>query len=300
MTRPPIILLGISISPELSNCRTSELIMRSTRSGSNGRLRKATYIDRASLSRSKGSRCPFFLITVSSRNCTRSKVVKRAPQFGQNRRRRIAPRSSVGRETFTWVSSVPQNGQRISSSACSVAPMHRATLPTARATRSELRVDREAGAQLVDLLLHAGLGRAIVGGFSSQRAQYLDDASADGMEFVLPEAARCRRRRAEADAGGNRRFLWVERDPVLVAGDPGAFEAFLGIPAGDPQGPQIHQHQVRVGSTGNNHEPGCRERCRERFGILDDLSRVASERRLQGLAQGDRLGGDHMHQWTAL
>ena len=37
-----------------------------------------------------------------------------AAQLGQNRRRRMAPRSSVGRESLTCVSSVPQNGQRIS------------------------------------------------------------------------------------------------------------------------------------------------------------------------------------------
>jgi hypothetical protein len=32
-------------------------------------------------------------------------VVKRCPQLGQNRRRRIAALSSVGRLSFTWVSS---------------------------------------------------------------------------------------------------------------------------------------------------------------------------------------------------
>ena len=87
--------------------------MRSTRSGSTGRLRSATWIERASLSRSNGARWPFFLTTVSSRSCTRSKVVKRAAALGQSRRRRIAALSSVGRESFTWVSSWPQNGQRI-------------------------------------------------------------------------------------------------------------------------------------------------------------------------------------------
>jgi hypothetical protein len=40
-------------------------------------------------------------------------VVKRAPQLPQMRRRRIAALSSVGRESFTWVSSFPQKGQRI-------------------------------------------------------------------------------------------------------------------------------------------------------------------------------------------
>ena len=49
----------------------------------------------------------------SSRNCTRSKVVKRPPQSGQWRRRRMAEPSSEGRLSFTWVSLLLQNGQRI-------------------------------------------------------------------------------------------------------------------------------------------------------------------------------------------
>jgi hypothetical protein len=40
-------------------------------------------------------------------------VVKRAPQLPQMRRRRMAALSSVGRESLTWVSSLPQKGQRI-------------------------------------------------------------------------------------------------------------------------------------------------------------------------------------------
>src|SRR5215467_10093576 len=149
-------------------------------------------MDRASLSRSKGSRCPFFLITVNSRNCTRSKVVKRAPQFGQNRRRRIAPRSSVGRESFTWVSSAPQNGQRIFSSACSGCSNARSDA-TYRVC-DPLRVNREAAAKFADLFVDTQLGCAIVGGSSRQRAQCLGDACPDGAELILSEAARCRRR----------------------------------------------------------------------------------------------------------
>jgi len=37
----------------------------------------------------------------------------RAAQFGQNRRRRIAARSSVGRESLTCVSRLPQFGHRM-------------------------------------------------------------------------------------------------------------------------------------------------------------------------------------------
>jgi len=39
--------------------------------------------------------------------------VKRAPHAGQARRRRIAELSSVGRLSFTCVSSFPQYGHRI-------------------------------------------------------------------------------------------------------------------------------------------------------------------------------------------
>ena len=50
---------------------------------------------------------------ISSRSCTRSMVVKRCPHPPQNRRRRMADPSSVGRLSFTCVSSWPQNGHRI-------------------------------------------------------------------------------------------------------------------------------------------------------------------------------------------
>src|SRR5580698_10838325 len=83
------------------------------RSGSTGRLRQAFWIERNSLSRSNGTLRPARLITVSSRSCTRSNVVKRKLQVRQTRRRRITDESSVGRESFTWVSRLEQLGQRI-------------------------------------------------------------------------------------------------------------------------------------------------------------------------------------------
>jgi hypothetical protein len=70
-------------------------------------------IERTSFSRSNGLRRPERLTIVSSRSCTRSNVVKRPPHSGHERRRRIAAPSSEGRESFTWLSAWPQNGQRI-------------------------------------------------------------------------------------------------------------------------------------------------------------------------------------------
>src|SRR6201995_2482413 len=103
----------ISASPPVSSSRTIAETIFSTRSGSTGRLRKETCTERNSLSRSNGTRRLLRLITVSSRSCTRSKVVKRKLQDTHTRRRRITAESSVGRESFTWVSRLLQLGQRI-------------------------------------------------------------------------------------------------------------------------------------------------------------------------------------------
>src|SRR5215469_2117507 len=103
----------ISFSPWLSSSRTTFDTICSIRSGSTGRLRTAICTERISLSRSKGTRRPLRLMTVSSRSCTRSKVVKRKLQERQTRRRRITAESSVGRESFTCVSRLAQLGQRM-------------------------------------------------------------------------------------------------------------------------------------------------------------------------------------------
>src|SRR5579863_10461157 len=97
----------------VSSSRTIFDTIWSIRSGSTERLRSAICTERNSLSRSNGARRPLRLITVSSRSCTRSKVVKRKLQARQKRRRRMTEESSAGRESFTWVSRLPQLGQRI-------------------------------------------------------------------------------------------------------------------------------------------------------------------------------------------
>jgi hypothetical protein len=54
-------------------------------------------------------------MTMRSRNCARSKVVKREPHLSHWRLRRMQAPSSVGRLSFTCVSSCWQKGQRIGS-----------------------------------------------------------------------------------------------------------------------------------------------------------------------------------------
>src|ERR1700688_1045392 len=110
-------------------------------------------------------------MTVSSRSWTRSKVVKRAAQLPQNRRRRIAPRSSVGRESLTWVSSAPQNGQRISFLRL-VGP---ARSRAAALGPAGLGIDREAGAERGHRLTDLRLDRSNAAGVPCQPVQQFAD-----------------------------------------------------------------------------------------------------------------------------
>src|SRR6185436_6498759 len=165
-------------------------------------------MERSSFSRSKGSRWPLLFTTTSSRNCTRSKVVKRAPQLVHCRRLRIAELSSVGRESLTWVSSFPQNGQRIH------YPQTHGDGP-----RPSPPINREPLAQLAHFRAHLLLDRAVVGAIGGKAIQYAHDQLADLFEFLRPKAAAGRCRRTKTDAGRDRRLLRIERNAVLVAGD---------------------------------------------------------------------------------
>src|SRR5690606_13318477 len=71
--------------------------------------------------------------------------------------------------------------------------------------------------------------------------------SADFPELGGAESARRPGRGAEADARGDERATCVERDAVLVAGQPGPVESGLGRLAGYVLGRQVDQHQVVVG-----------------------------------------------------
>src|SRR6187402_1654336 len=144
-----------SLSPSDSSSCTIFDTVCSMRSGSTLRLRSAISTERASLSRSNGRRRPLRLITVSSRSCTRSKVVKRKLHDRQTRRRRIAAESSVGRESFTCVSRLWHFGQRIGlkipSRRC--AP----TSPFSGEDEKLRLIDRKALHQRLHLVAYRGL-----------------------------------------------------------------------------------------------------------------------------------------------
>src|ERR1700692_4539718 len=160
----------ISASPPLSSSRTIGETLFSTRSGSTARLRSEICTERTSLSRSNGTLRPLRLITVSSRSCTRSKVVKRKLQATHTRRRRITAESSVGRESFTWVSRLLQLGQRIRFQV--------------------LLIDREAvGERLHPFLDRRFYQRRLAVLRLRDRVQHLGDHGGDLPEFGYPEPA---------------------------------------------------------------------------------------------------------------
>src|SRR5713226_4312554 len=229
-----------SLSPWLSSSRTTLDTACSMRSGSTGRLRSAICTERRSLSRSNGTRRPLRLITTSSRSCTRSNVVKRKLQARHTRRRRMTLESSVGRESFTWVSRLPQFGQRMAVPCC---------------YRTSALVDRKPGKEPLHLVPHGGFGEGILlDALLREHVEHLDDQLADLLELGDAEAAGGAGRRSQADAGSHRGLLRIERNAVLVAGDVGAAERQLRDLAGQAHGPQIDQHQVRIGSAGDDVE----------------------------------------------
>src|SRR5262245_8470084 len=150
------------------------------RSGSTGRLRSAICTERRSLSRSNGTRLPLRLITFRSRNCTRSKVVNRKLQARHTRRRRMTEESSVGRESFTWVSRLPQLGQRMALSypgAARVTVLCCRRVAQFRTTGTPSPVvDRKAADELLHLLAHHGFDeRILLHAFLRKNVEHLDD-----------------------------------------------------------------------------------------------------------------------------
>src|SRR6185437_16155521 len=223
ITNSPIASDDTSFSPWLSSSRTILETSCSMRSGSTARLRSAICTERISLSRSNGTRRLLRLMTVSSRSCTRSKVVKRKLQVRHTRRRRITAESSVGRESFTCVSRLPQLGQRmmcpptplLSCPALCRASRLGTQCPSDRDGRDKpghdtecaappSLINREALEQRADLVAHLALDqRVLFRMLLRQHVEHLGDHVADLLEFGDAEAARRTRRRAEADARGD-------------------------------------------------------------------------------------------------
>jgi hypothetical protein len=86
---------------------------------------------------------------------------------------------------------------------------------------------------------------------------------------------------------------------ILVDGDVRAQRGFR-ILAGDALADHVDQHQVVLGAAGDDLVAARDDRVRHRLRVLHHLLLVVLELRLQRFLEGDGLGGDDVHQRTAL
>lgn len=160
----------------------------------------------------------------------------------------------------------------------------------------------EAVGEADHLAAHRGFdgGVAFIRIGDLQAVENLDDQIADLAEFGFLEAAGRSSRRAEAHTRGDEGLFRIEGNAVLVAGDVGAAKGCLGALASGILLAQVDQHQVVVGAAGDDVKATRYQRFGQRLGVLDDLGGVILELRLQRLFEGDRLGGDDVHQRATL
>src|SRR5207253_2915362 len=92
----------------------------------------------------------------------------------------------------------------------------------------------------------------------------------------------------------------VEGNAVLVAGDAGVLEAFVSVLAGEAEGTKIDESDMRIGASSDKVGTPFLETVGQRLGVGDYRLRISLELRLQRLAEGNRLGGDDVHQRSAL
>ena len=120
------------------------------------------------------------------------------------------------------------------------------------------------------------------------------------MELGNTETAARARGGAKPHSRGHRRLLGIERHAVFVAGDASTAERQFRHLAGQTLWPQIDQHEMRIGAAGDDVEASRLERFRQRLGVGDDVAGIKLKGRAQRFAECNRLGGDHMHQRSAL
>ena len=88
--------------------------------------------------------------------------------------------------------------------------------------------------------------------------------------------------------------------PFLLAVICTASSASLRVAPGHAEGAHVHQHQVVVGAARDQAEALLGQRGGQRLRVVDHLLLIRLERGLKRLLEGDRLGGDDVHQRAAL
>ncbi len=149
--------------------------------------------------------------------------------------------------------------------------------------------------QLPDLVPHPPLT-----GLVGYIFEDLGDELADETHLLRLHPPGGYRRRPDADAAGHCRFLRIKRNGILVYRDPGLLQRRLGHLAGQPLGPKIHQQQMGIRPSRDQAKAEGAKLLGQRDRVQLDLALVRAELVTQGLLEGDRLGGDDVHQGAAL
>lgn len=126
------------------------------------------------------------------------------------------------------------------------------------------------------------------------------DPAGDLVHLLVPEAARGRRRRADAHAAGDHRAEGLKRDGVAVDGDAGLVERDLRLFAGHAFAGQVDEDQVVVGAAGDEAEAFLHHLLGKVLAVADDVLLVDFELGLEGLGEGDGFRGDDVHEGAAL
>src|SRR3546814_7935811 len=92
----------------------------------------------------------------------------------------------------------------------------------------------------------------------------------------------------------------VVGDGVFVDGDMSLAQGSFGFFAGNTLGAQINQHDVAFGTARYDAQAALDQSTCQHVGVLDDLGRVLFELGRQRFFEGNRLGGNDMHERTAL
>jgi hypothetical protein len=126
--------------------------------------------------------------------------------------------------------------------------------------------------EVTHLFFHAAEGLWVL-----DVGQNLVDEVCDLSHFGLFHAPSCHCWGADADSASERDFFGVEGDSVFVDGDTGMIEGLLRLFSIDPFWTEVHQHEMVVGSAGDDPESVFTEAGREGGGVRDDLLCVRLE-----------------------
>ena len=124
----------------------------------------------------------------------------------------------------------------------------------------------------------------------------------DEFHVLFLEAAGGEGGGADADAGGFHGFAGVVGHHVFVDDDAGGLKPEFDGGAGEVGvfAAEVDEHEVVVGAAGDEAVAAIEEFVGEGLGVFDDLAGVGFELGFEGFTEGDGLGGDDVHEGTAL